>query len=325
MTAATGGPTRVSVIVPTRDRPALVEAAVRSLLLQTRPVDQIVVVDDASTSTEHLATLRTLSPAIEIARHELPRGAAAARNTGLAHASGTHVLFLDDDDLIHPRLVEDGLLTLAARPEADVVVFLYECVYTPGSLCDEYPVALLFDYERLPVHPLRLVDGGNPVSRMTLESRPVSAFLRFLIPIHSCLLRRSALGDARFPEALTQGEDTYFWISLAAAGRRFVLDDRVYAFVRRHPGNTTRSRTRYVEEIQACYERLLGDGLLTAPDDAFLAHLKLFWFKDVTHRPGRARHATAILTSPRLLLREAGFWLRNLRSRRRLLRYYFSG
>lgn len=315
----------VSVVVPTRDRPALLEAAIRSLLLQTRPVDQIVVVDDGSSSTAHLGVVEALSPVIEVVRHGTSRGAAAARNTGLAHARGTHLLFLDDDDLVHPRLVEDGLSTFAARPHADVVVFLYECVYMPDSLGAAYPVALLFDYERLPVQPLQLVDSGNPVPRQTLESRPVSAFLRFLIPIHSCLLRRSALGGALFPEALTQGEDTFFWISLAAAGRRFVLDDRVYAFVRRHPGNTTRSRTRYVEEIQACYERLLADGLLTAPDDAFLAHLKLFWFKGVTRRPGRLRHAISILTSPRLLLRELAFWTWNLRARRRLLRYYFGG
>jgi hypothetical protein len=124
-------------------------------------------------------------------------------------------------------------------------------------------------------------------------------------------MKRSALGDCRFPEALPQGEDTYLWISLAAAGRRFVLDGRVYAFVRLHDGNITRSRRRYVSEIQLCYERLLADGLLTSPDDAFLAHLKLLWFKVLTCRPEGWRHLRPVLGSPGLLRRELVFWTAN--------------
>jgi hypothetical protein len=137
------------------------------------------------------------------------------------------------------------------------------------------------------------------------------------MPIQSCFVRRSAVGDARFPESLTQGEDTYFWISLAAAGRRFLLDERVYAVVRRHPGNTTGSWTRYVHEIQACYEKLLEDRLLAAPDDAYLAHLKLLWFKGLTHPRGGLRHLGHALGSPALLIREIVFWAANLGARTR--------
>jgi len=312
-----------SVVIVTQDRAHLAEASIRSVLLQTQPAAQIVLVDDGSLEPAAAARLAELSPLIELVRLAVARGPAAARNCGLAQVRGEFVLFLDDDDLIHPRFLEDGLAVLSQRRDADVVVFLYECIFTPQSLGESYPVALLFDYERLPTQPLRIADDGNPAIRQTLEQRPVSAFLRYTIPIHSCLVRRAAIGELHFPESLRQGEDTYFWISLASAGRRFVLDDRVYSFVRRHPGNTTHSRRRYVEEIQSCYEMLLENHLLAAADDVFLAHLKLFWFKNATGRPGRLRHLAHLAASPRLLALETRFWLANLHARRRLLKYYF--
>jgi glycosyltransferase involved in cell wall biosynthesis len=281
-------------------------------------VDQIVIADDGSRGpdADRVAALARLSDVIEVRRADMPRGPAAARNVGLAHACGEHLLFLDDDDLLHPRLVEDGLAALGDRPGADVVVFLYRRFSTAmrGGATLAAPSVRRVAHEAM--HPLRFTRPDNAVPRAVLEHRPLSAFLRYSIPIHSCLMRRSAIGAARFPEALAQGEDTYFWISLAAAGRRFVRDSRIYAYVRRHRGNITRSRRRYRVEIQACYERLLSDGLLTAPDDAFLAHLKLLWFKALTCRPGGRRHLHHVLCAPHLLRQELVFWASNALSRR---------
>ena len=94
-----------------------------------------------------------------------------------------------------------------------------------------------------------------------------------------------------------------------------MLDEHAYAIVRRHAGNATRSPTRYVSEIQPCYERLLCEGLLAAPDDVFLAHLKLLWFKTLTGGKGAGRHLQQVVASPRLLAAELRFWTANLSSR----------
>ncbi len=309
---------RVSVVIPTRDRPRLVAEAIESVLRQSHPVDQIVVVDDGTTNrlVGQVAMLPELSSRIDLLRRETPGGPAAARNLGLAHASGDYVLFLDDDDLIHPHLVAEGLARLAASPTADMAVFRYRCFWSAGELSanDDAPVGGAAFTRRAQTDRWE-----NPVPSGVLEQRPASAFLRYLIPINSCFIRRSAVGNAQFPEALRQGEDTYFWISLARAGRRFVPAEPMYAYVRRHPGNLTRSRLRYAREIQACYEQLLADGLLEAADDAFLAHLKLLWFKCLTLRPGRLRHLHHVVASPELLARELMFWAGNLGRRTGLL------
>jgi glycosyltransferase involved in cell wall biosynthesis len=318
MTRVTRSSPTVSVIIPTRDRPSLVEAALASVQAQTRPVDDGSAPDNARA----LAELARRRPEVAFLRLDTPGGPSAARNLGLAHARGSHLLFLDDDDLIHPLLCADGLAALAGRADADAVVFLYECFFEPPDFRDALPVALLFDYRRLAQHPVQAAGHTNRVPAALLADRPVSAFLRFLIPIHSCLVSRKAVGDHRFPEALRQGEDTYFWISLAADGCRFAADPRVYAYVRRHAGNTTRSRSQYVRGIRACYEALLADRLLSERRDRFLAHLKLLWF-GLSMGRGWLSHLDPVLAAPDLLAREIVFWTGNLRSRRRLLDYYF--
>jgi hypothetical protein len=77
-------------------------------------------------------------------------------------------------------------------------------------------------------------------------------------------------------------------------------------------------------QIQDCYERLIAADLVRDPRDAFLVHLKLFWFKFVTRRPGWASHLRRVLLAPHLLAQEIAFWTTKLSERKRLFNYYFS-
>ena len=175
---------RVSVIIPTRDRPFFLEDAVRSVLEQTRSVHEIIVVDDGSKAVHRTEIDHTvsLSPSIRLLRLPESAGVAAARNAGLDSATGDAVLFLDDDDLLHPHMVETGLSILEREPEAGVSTCLYEMFFTPDGEGPWISAALLFNYRILDRHPLRLVDHTNFAPRRLLESRPFSAFLRHLIP-----------------------------------------------------------------------------------------------------------------------------------------------
>ncbi len=103
---------RVSIVVPTRNRLDLLRSALRSVYAQTWPEKEVIVVDEASTDgTQTL--LADEFPQAKVMRHDVPRGPSAARNTGIAAASGDWVCFCDDDDLMHPRHLEQ--LVLAAR------------------------------------------------------------------------------------------------------------------------------------------------------------------------------------------------------------------
>jgi glycosyltransferase involved in cell wall biosynthesis len=134
MTGPKGGPL-VTIVIPTHDRPHLVERAVQSALAQDERSVEVIVVDDGSTtpyrpsvSDERLRIFR---------RHE-SGGGNAARNVGLAHARGEWITFLDDDDELHPHMVRASL-EVAARsdlPPPISVLTAIEVVDEGGSVID---------------------------------------------------------------------------------------------------------------------------------------------------------------------------------------------
>lgn len=102
-----------SVIVPTFGRPAFLREALESVLAQTNPDFECIVVDDASPEPVELPVD---DPRFRLLRHTANRGPAAARNTGLAAARGHAVAFLDDDDLFGPQRLEDAVVPLTSSP-----------------------------------------------------------------------------------------------------------------------------------------------------------------------------------------------------------------
>lgn len=97
---------RVSVVVPTRDRPDRLARALAALRRQTLPGDdyEIVVVDDGSGPATR--ALLEATPGLRVLRHETSRGPAAARNTGWRAASAPLVAFTDDDCEVTPGWLE---------------------------------------------------------------------------------------------------------------------------------------------------------------------------------------------------------------------------
>jgi glycosyltransferase involved in cell wall biosynthesis len=109
---------RVSVIVPTFGRPQFLAEALATVAAQTMPDLECIVIDDGSTDP---VSLPFVDDRFRVVRHEQNLGVAAARNTGLAAATGEHVAFLDDDDLWTEchlecalRLVHPGVIAVSA-------------------------------------------------------------------------------------------------------------------------------------------------------------------------------------------------------------------
>jgi glycosyltransferase involved in cell wall biosynthesis len=107
----------VSVVIPTYRRPGYLLAAIDSVLAQTRPPREIIVIDDGSPDDTgaRVAPLVTAGLVRYVRREN--GGLSAARNTGAGHATGEFLLFLDDDDLLVPGALESMADALAARPD----------------------------------------------------------------------------------------------------------------------------------------------------------------------------------------------------------------
>jgi glycosyltransferase involved in cell wall biosynthesis len=110
----------ISVIIPHYNRPDLLAEAVDSVLGQTRPPDEIIVVDDHSTP-ENQEKLRRLGSAVRIHYNSSNLGSPATRNAGAALASNRLLAFLDDDDLYHPWKLELQYAHLNRYPSCDVL------------------------------------------------------------------------------------------------------------------------------------------------------------------------------------------------------------
>ena len=107
----------VSIIIPTYNRPALLQQAVVSALAACPQDGEVIVVDDRS-DTAQTALCDVTDPRLRITTNTGDKGAAGARNHGIAQAKGEIVMFLDDDDVMvvdYPGRV----LAAAAGSEAD--------------------------------------------------------------------------------------------------------------------------------------------------------------------------------------------------------------
>ena len=98
----------IDVVVRTRNRPHLLREALDSIRAQLRPAHKVIVVNDGGESVAKLCSSDENSLDLELVELEESRGRSAAAQAGLECATASHVVFLDDDDLMYP----DHLLVL---------------------------------------------------------------------------------------------------------------------------------------------------------------------------------------------------------------------
>ncbi|MGE5499749.1 MAG: glycosyltransferase family 2 protein [Syntrophothermus sp.] len=115
----------VSVIIPTKNRSAMLRRAVKSVLRQTYSDWDIIIVDDASDDdtpgmVNYMLGRYGLQGRLKYIRHEKPLGGAAARNKGIFSARGFYIAFLDDDDKWMPEKLEKQVGCMKANENAGI-------------------------------------------------------------------------------------------------------------------------------------------------------------------------------------------------------------
>jgi glycosyltransferase involved in cell wall biosynthesis len=123
---------RISVVIPTYNRAAEIAAAVASVLAQTLPPHEVIVVDDGSTDM----TPEALAPLMDRIRYvRKPNGgASSARNRGVLEATGDWIAFLDSDDTWDPRKLEKQAACVA---ETSALVCFCVCHDDDGRTLDD--------------------------------------------------------------------------------------------------------------------------------------------------------------------------------------------
>jgi glycosyltransferase involved in cell wall biosynthesis len=189
------------VVIPTRNRAALVAKAIASVQRQTWPAWEGIVVDDASVD-ETLAVLGGIAerdPRVRVVRHEHSEGGSAARNTGVELARGNILAFLDDDDEWLPTKLAEQLAYLDAHREVGAV----SCWHAIDDGTTLGPA---------------LFRGPTAIALDDLYWDNFTGSASF------CVLRRDAFTrEPRFDAALPSAQDWDVWLQCAAQARVAVV------------------------------------------------------------------------------------------------------
>lgn len=222
---------RVSVVLPMYNRAAYVAEAIASVYAQPSPVADVVVVDDGSTDESVAVVERVARPGLSIVRQS-NRGIGAARNRGIAAATGDWIAFIDSDDLWEPDKLARQLAA-GAGDGADLVF---------GHLVEF-------------LSPERAADLAGT---LRVATSPVPGLIASTL-----LARRAAIERiGPFDERLRVGEFVE-WMSRARdLGLGIRMIDQTVARRRVHGGNTvlTRSNADYLRAIKMTLDRRRAGG-----------------------------------------------------------------
>jgi len=114
-------PPRLSVILPTYNRPLLLREALCSLDAQLFTDWEAIVVDDAASPDSDTVQITAQHHRARVITHESRRGGAAAKNTGISTARSRFLAFLDDDDLYDPAYLARAVEVLDRHRDLDVL------------------------------------------------------------------------------------------------------------------------------------------------------------------------------------------------------------
>ncbi|TAK21283.1 MAG: glycosyltransferase family 2 protein [Chloroflexota bacterium] len=225
------------VVIPTYNRAARVQRAIESVLDQTRPAQQVVVVDDGSTD-DTTAALARFAGAIEYVRQP-NGGSASARNRGIRALTTDYVVFLDSDDSFRPTRLER--LDRAIQADPDAAMF-----YSDADLVD---------------------GAGNVVGEQTCPDMHGDGYremLRYDYMLTSGIaVRRSCFDEVGlFNESLAGCEDWDMWIRLTRRFRIHHIPEKLTAITFRLPDARQTVPIPWVRGI----EQVIEGNLAADPD-----------------------------------------------------------
>lgn len=219
----------VAVVITTYNHANFLGDAISSVLRQTRPADEIIVVDDGS--TDNPAAVVGRFPGVRLIQQK-NLGSPAARNRGLRSCTTSRLVFLDADDRLLPEALEKGIACARARPDCAFVYGGHRWISEDGQPETQIRFNAIGDDAHLAFL------GGNPVGMLA-----------------TVLYRRDYLiGEGGFDENLRYCDDHDLFLRLA---RKYPIacHPAIVAEYRQHSHNISSNAVKMLEMVLAVLNR----------------------------------------------------------------------
>lgn len=218
----------ISVIVPVYRVEQYLDRCVESIVNQTHRNLEIILIDDGSPDKcPEICDRWAERDARVIVIHQENRGVSAARNAGIAIASGAYIGFVDSDDFVRPDYYET-LYTILVSNHAEMSICMHSVVDEDGLVIPKY-------LQRPSLKP------GVYTGRELLK-------VGFIFTVWSTLLTADLCRKEIFPEDRSYGEDSYYIVHLIVDCNVIsVTNKKLYMYTQRSESAMSRLR-QYVDE-----------------------------------------------------------------------------
>lgn len=271
----------VSIVLPNYNHSNELRTSLAGILAQTRPADEIIVVDDGSTddSLSVIQSFAARSSAIKLVCHPERRGVGAAVNRGLKEAKGDFVIMASADERILPTMCEELTSALAKYPHARLLV---------SDFAEWYPETQTLTHGVESELGMWYAKDENPLFVTPLEFHALLQRRHICLGVNTAMVQRRALEEVNGFDPALKWHSDWFAIYTIAIRHGFCAVPRTLAWYRINHASYSFRGTRNSREQEEVVLNLLRK--LRSPE-----------FADVGHALMRAPSAMSPFMRPMLL------------------------
>jgi len=213
----------VSVVIAAYNRPDYLREAIKSVVAQTYPIEQIVVIDDHSSIKLQDIVDEFPNENILYFKKEKNQGVSNSRNIGIQKATGEWIAFLDDDDLFLPDKIKQNINDTSNNNNCSAVLCSYNYLET-GEKGQSLSSGEVQDVD---------LRKGNQFCGAT-----------------GLFAKREYLLKELFDESLPLGEDWDLFIRLKKHGFVYFNSDALFLYRKGHDSITNKTKTLKIDQIE---------------------------------------------------------------------------
>jgi succinoglycan biosynthesis protein ExoO len=282
----------VSVIIPTYNVEKYIKKCIDSVLAQTYPYFEIIVVDDCSNDNTVRIIKSYTDPRIKLLVNKENKGPAFSRNRAISIAQGKWIAFLDGDDWWSPNRLE-YLLDIALKKEADIV---FDDIYMIND-GDKEPYGTQLISKKILIKSAKEL-GISDIINHDLGMQPI---------IRKSFIERHKIF---FDESLKYGEDFMFILNLMVGGAKTIVYPTPMYFYRLRSNSLMRNREELLKVTINSTKKILSDPCLCEDVKKALIKrlerlhlsLEILYLKNEYISKNYIKFFKRVVTNPRLFL-----------------------